>query len=79
MEHFNNFADISYGPLRTFNRVVMCHNILEDSGEASFLKYIQQFSKEDRQSMVVMSERVKELGPDKVRREVTQGLVFTDE
>ena len=76
---FNMFNEVNPPRLKVFNRVVMAFNLLEDFGQARMEDYLEQFSLEDRLDIKVMSNYILKVGPDQARREVTKGLVFSDD
>lgn len=76
---FNKFNEVEPRRLRVFNRVVMAFNIIDDFGPDQLKEYLSTFSTDERLEMQVMSAYIKKNGPDQVRKEVTEGLVFSDE
>lgn len=78
-EPFPTFDDISYEPLRTWNRCVFFFNLKEDSGMEMAKKYLLEFEKSDLAAMYKMYHRVLEKGRDVVFKEVTIGMPLQED
>ncbi len=76
---FNRFTDISHGPLRVYNRVVMFHNVYEDHGKSAAEGYAQSFTNEERLQMAQVTALVRSKGTKYVKDLVTRGVNFVDE
>lgn len=75
----NRFDEIEHTPLRVYNRVVMCFNILEDLGKAALEEYLKIFSEGEKKQMYIMQGLIKSKGPDEVRRMALEGMEFVDD
>ena len=74
IQAINRFEHIQHTPLRVFNRVVMSHNLLEDSGEDASKEYIASFDDEEKKQMFLMNAYISQVGPKVAQETVTKGL-----
>ena len=74
---YSTFNSVSHKPLRVYNRVVMFYNLMQDRGKEIAVKYIEQFSENDRKDMYLVQVAIKKLGKDAVYKSVTKDLVTT--
>ena len=77
--NFNLFKDINHAPLRVYNRVVMCHNLRSDFGQAVCEDYISCFSDAEKKEMALLTNLVQKKGKDYVMKMVTRNLPLPEE
>lgn len=78
-EQLNRFNDVQPKRLRVFNRVVVAFNLVDDFGKAALEDYLEDFSSLEQLEMQVMSAYIQKHGPEKVRKEVINGINFKDD
>lgn len=78
-EAITQFNDVSYAPLRIFNRCVMLFNINEDQGYEAAQAYLKGFTQADKSEMLAVYNRVKKEGVDTVRRELIRTMPLPEE
>lgn len=76
---FNRFTDISWRPLRIYNRSVFYCNLFEDQGKVIAEEYAQSFSDKECLEMAQMIALVRKIGVKKVQQLVTEGVDFVDD
>ena len=76
MDTVNRFDEIEHQPLRTYNRVVMCYNLAQDSGEEATRSYLSSFSEDERKQMFVLTVYLQKMGQKATYEYVTKGLKF---
>lgn len=75
----NKFDEINHQPLRAFNRTVFLNNLYQDGGEGAAKRYISLFTEEEKKEMFVINACIKKMGVERVKKEVTKGLVVVDQ
>lgn len=75
----NKFDDITYAPLRVWNRTVMLFNIREDGGENAAKEYASQFSKDELKQMLDLYHLVKKNGPEKIKKMIMSSMPLEEE
>lgn len=78
VDQFATFNDVEHLPLRTYNRVVMMHNILEDFGKELSQEYIDQFEPHELGHMKFLLKLINLHGRDFVKEQCTKGLKVVD-
>lgn len=76
MEKINNFNNVKDVKLKNYNRAVMAFNLMDDAGEAVTRKYLEQFSDKDRHLIFIIIAAIKNLGVEKVYKQVTKDLTL---
>lgn len=74
MDNLNRFDEIEHLPLRVYNRVVMTHNLLEDSGEDAVRAYLDQFTDDERKQMFIVNTYLTHKGQKATYDYVTKDL-----
>ena len=74
MDTVNRFDEIQHQPLRIYNRVVMCYNLAQDSGEEAARSYLSSFSEDERKQMFILTVYMQKMGQKATYEYVTNGL-----
>lgn len=68
---YETFNNVKNENLKSYNRVVMFHNIMEEWGEVQGKEYLNMFSDKDRLHMIIMNRVIKEQSEDEIKRLLT--------
>lgn len=74
MHNINRFDEIDHLPLRVYNRVVMTHNLMQDSGEEAVRAYLGQFDDNERKQMFIVNTYLRHKGQKETYDYVTKGM-----
>ena len=71
---FNTFKEIKHYPLCVYNRMVMCHNLLEDFGKQTLENYLDIFSMKEKRDILLMNAYMQKHGVEATRMAVMRGF-----
>lgn len=74
MTKFNLFNDVDNTELRTWNRCAMIFNIGASHGPKAMASYAENFSKEDRQRITAMFNRIEQDGYEKTKAAMSRDV-----
>lgn len=76
MEAINRFDDIEHMPLRVYNRLVLMHNLMSDSGKQAVQDYLENFSEDEVKQIFILNTYLSKKGQKATYEFVTKGLDF---
>ena len=71
---FKRFDEINHLPLRTYNRVALLFNLVEDFHEGVGEQYLALFTDGEKKQMYLMSAYIKSVGKEAAQKAVTRDL-----